>query len=285
MIQELKYRLVQSDVMKIFVTSTSLYLFVAIIKLYFALNGDGNAWFNSNLLPYMAIAPKMYEPLYKPWTILTHFFLESSIMSLISNMLWLWFFGFIIEDLKGKNSMWPLFVTSGLVTGLVIWLLTAFTSGSLSSMHYTMELPLISVAVAAVLFNPQFRVFTMIGNGLPLYAMGIIFLLLRGASLNFREFAPIIGFIVAVSIGVLYNYGGKTFFNNLQYKINKGEFLPILNFKRNTPKRDKVEGASNFKVIDITEHKMNELLDKINANGIDSLTSQDRKWLEQFGKN
>jgi membrane associated rhomboid family serine protease len=282
MINELRYKIVNSDIMRIFTITISLFTFISVVKLYYQLNGEGDTWFYSYIMPYFAIGPNTTHPITKPWTILSHFFIETGLMAMISNFIWLWFFGFLLQDLKGKNSVLPIFVISGLVTGLIIYILATIFPNAMQQFHLSMRLPLVTVVVATVLYAPQFRIFTMIGNGIPLYVAGIIFLLLNAFTLSTQQPAILIGYVVAIVIGVLYNYGFKNSFNQLQNKLNNDDWKPNWTTQRNKPNRQRVESTKGFKVVDISEHKMNEILDKINAKGMDSLTPQEKEWLHQY---
>ena len=56
--------------------------------------------------------------LYRPWTLLTYLFYHDGVFHLIGNLIWLWVFGFILQDLTGNKSILPLFLYGGFAGAL-----------------------------------------------------------------------------------------------------------------------------------------------------------------------
>ena len=46
----------------------------------------------------------------RPWTLLTHMFVHdtSNVWHILGNMLWLWAFGYILQDLTGNRKLIPI---------------------------------------------------------------------------------------------------------------------------------------------------------------------------------
>ncbi|WP_163615010.1 rhomboid family intramembrane serine protease, partial [Klebsiella pneumoniae] len=55
----------------------------------------------------------------RPWTFITAMFMHSSVWHLISTVLWLWAFGYILQDLAGNSRLIPLYLYGGFIGGLV----------------------------------------------------------------------------------------------------------------------------------------------------------------------
>jgi membrane associated rhomboid family serine protease len=116
----IKREVVQSDMMKIFLAVVSTFTFLIVVKVYFGLNGEpANEWMKK-VYPFITISQSASTTLKHFWVLFTQMFIESSVMSLFSNFLWLWLFGFILEDLRGRNQVLPLYIFSGFICGLVI---------------------------------------------------------------------------------------------------------------------------------------------------------------------
>ncbi|MBK6382793.1 MAG: rhomboid family intramembrane serine protease [Chitinophagaceae bacterium] len=43
----------------------------------------------------------------KPWTVLTHMFVHDNVWKVFANMLWLWCFGYIMQDMMGNKRLFP----------------------------------------------------------------------------------------------------------------------------------------------------------------------------------
>lgn len=151
--QEIKYEIVNSDVLKIFVIVFSFFTLLGCIRLYYMFNGQTIGDVIRNIYPYLAVTNNTMHNLTRPWVLFTHMGSEVSVMGMLSNFLWLYMFGFIIQDLKGKSSVWPLFVFAGVVSAIVVCIAVAVKSSTLQSgFYYGMRPSIVAIAVAAVAF-------------------------------------------------------------------------------------------------------------------------------------
>src|SRR5438552_11039036 len=76
-----------------------------------------------------------YAFLKRPWTIITYMLAHTSIWYLISSLLWLWCFGYILQDLAGNNKLFPVYLYGG-VFGGIFFLVAA---NLIPSMHNNAE--------------------------------------------------------------------------------------------------------------------------------------------------
>jgi membrane associated rhomboid family serine protease len=255
---EIKYEIVNSDILKIFVLVFSFFTLLGVVRLYYMFNGDTEQQLVQWLYPWITVTSNTVHNLTRPWVWFTHIGAELSVMSMITNFLWLYMFGFVIQDLKGKNSIWPLFV-------------------------FGMRAGIVAVAAAACFFRPTYKVFQMFNGGFSLWILGVIFVVLS-LSMGHIDLANIAAILTAVFIGYLYNNQLKNFFDNMQDRITKNAESKLPTYAK--PKKPKYNDASVMRgaarVVDISEHKMNALLDKISANGMESLTEVEKHWLEAY---
>src|SRR3954470_22251263 len=49
----------------------------------------------------------------RPWTIVTFMFTHEGIFHLLANLLWLWAFGYILQDLTGNRKLIPIYIYGG----------------------------------------------------------------------------------------------------------------------------------------------------------------------------
>src|ERR1700721_2515813 len=50
----------------------------------------------------------------RPWTVLTYMFSDLGVFRFIANMIWLWSFGSILQDLTGNRKLVPIYIYGGL---------------------------------------------------------------------------------------------------------------------------------------------------------------------------
>jgi membrane associated rhomboid family serine protease len=284
--EDIRQEIVNSDILKIFVLLFSFFALLQMVRIYSMMNGQGIGEFINTIYPYVTVSNNTMHNITRPWILITHLGAEIGVMGMLSNFLWLYLFGYIIQDLKGKNSVWPLFVLAGVLSAVAVIICVAIKPTTLQTgFYYGMRTSIVAVATAAVVFRPTYKVFQMLFGGFSLWILGVIFLLLS-LSTGGLDIANVVAIFVAVLVGYLYNNVLDGFFMAWQSRLNN-----------NATSNRKLEAASRNKkpkynstmvvnkpstVIDMSQHKMDALLDKIAANGLDSLTATEKQWLQDF---
>jgi membrane associated rhomboid family serine protease len=208
--------------------------------------------------------------LVRPWTLLTYMFLHGSLMHLGFNMLSLFFFGPRVEERLGSRRFAILYFLSGL-SGAV---LSLFFSGSaiigasagtfgvmMGFAHFWPHTP---IHIWGIIPVPA-RLLVIITTVLALYSG------LGGAGGGIAHFAHLGG------------YAGAYIYLRLLDR-SRGEFRR----KATAPPPEIAKRVVNWRAIDRTAvHSVNRpevdrILDKISAQGIDSLTPQERNFLVSF---
>lgn len=277
----IKQDIIKSDMMRIFIGALSVFTLLLVVKIYFNLNGDRPEIWVNNFYPYITITPKPLENLSHPWVLLSHIFVEKDIFALFSNFLWLWLFGIIVENLRGQNRVLPLFVVTGIICGITVLVLTAINGHAMQiDYYYGMRNSVLAVGACAVFLNPHYRVFERLSGGIPLWIMGLIFLAMDISTRGGYDLVNWATILVSIGLGYLFTKGLGDFCQDSLVAFY--EWIDGRNKKVAAPKSNRQE--QGFKVIDISENKLNEILDKINKDGIKSLSASDRTWLQQYNE-
>jgi membrane associated rhomboid family serine protease len=231
------------------------------------------AFFLQTMLPWLANALVFFPPyaLYRPWTIVTYMFLHGGLMHIGFNMLSLWFFGPRVEDRIGSRRFTILYFLSGI-------------SGALLSFAFSHASPIIGasagvfgVMMAFAYFWPDVQI--MIWGIIPVPArmLVIITTLLAfwsgfgGAQSGVAHFAHLGG------------YAGAYLYLRWLDRARK-QFRRKATAAPETAAR-KVEGWKGIelaKVHEVNREQVNRILDKISAQGIESLTPEERIFLSNF---
>jgi membrane associated rhomboid family serine protease len=264
--------------LRIFIITIFIMSIWVMAKVYFQMNGESEGWFITQTFPWMAISKSWLTTIKHPWVFVTHCFVDASISSLIGTFIWLYFFSFIIEDVKGAFSVLPLFLFTALVTGLVACALSAVNPNLFQlSFFYGMRPSLLAITTAAVLYNPTYKVFTMLNGGFSVWIVGVFCLLINISMGGSMDLVSLIGIFLGIIIGVMYNNVLAGFFSSLQHLFANG----ISDFKfRKKPTKVIPIAKAPHTIVSVSQKKIDELLDKINDTGIDSLTEQEKKWLQ-----
>ena len=97
---------------------------ILFIKVIYDLSVGHSAATDFSIDNWVAMPAEGYRFLTRPWTIFTYMFAHNSIWYLISSLLWLWCFGYILQDLAGNNKLFPVYLYGGFFGGL-FFLITA----------------------------------------------------------------------------------------------------------------------------------------------------------------
>src|ERR1044071_5369978 len=83
-----------------------VFVMLAFIKViyYFSYGDDGLGAYQRNILNWLALPASLSTFFSRPWTLITHMFVHDNVWHIVANMLWLWAFGYILQDLAGNRK-------------------------------------------------------------------------------------------------------------------------------------------------------------------------------------
>jgi membrane associated rhomboid family serine protease len=278
--QELKYRIVKSDATKIFILCMSMFLFVLLIKVYFQLNDFKPAWFAESYYPFFGISDSVSKTMQHGWVLLTHFLVEDDLLFLLTNSLWLYFFCLLLEESKPANTVFILFIISGILTGLVALILVGINPNFLPAKFYLgMKAPLMTIATAAILANPKRKVFESFNGGIPIAVAGVLFITLTLFVSYQSGLAAVVTIFSGIVVGIIFHYGLQKFVGKYADRLN--DYQAKKDAKENENSLYTFE-ENGYQVVQVSQNKIDEILDKINAKGIQSISAQEKEWLKNY---
>jgi hypothetical protein len=225
-------------------------------------------------------------------------FAHDGVWGLISTLLWLWGFGFILQSLTGNRHLAPLYIYGG-VAGVLAFSLSANLIPVLkqSAGSYMLEggkASVMAIALAATTLAPNFRIFPMLNGGIPLWVLTMIFVIIDYAMIA-SSGAPIgLAHLAGAGMGFLYfsrvkaGYDWGDWMHRL-YDRFFSLFEPAPEKKETTNLRKEIfyKSENNPPFIrkpNVTQQRIDELLDKINQKGLQTLTDEEREYLRQASK-
>lgn len=233
----------------------------------------------------------------RPWTLITYVFSDtgSNIIRIISNMIWLWAFGSIMQDLAGNDKIIPVYIYGGVLGG-IFFIAATYLFPSLHAQVGTSALlgantGAMAVAMAATTLSPNHRFFTMIGGGIPIWVLMAIYLFIDFAGVASISAAYSLSHLGGAFAGFLFvvflrrGNDGSVWMNQL-YKWFINLFNPNKNAGKKTSVKDKVfynTGNRNpyNKTSIVTQQRVDEILDKINQRGYHFLTEEEKQILRK----
>lgn len=229
----------------------------------------------------------------KPWTILTYMFTHSGVLQIFTSMLWLWTFGYILQEMAGNRKLVPIYLYGGLF-GAIVYLLAANLVPSLQLMNQPLEgayCATMAVAVATTTLVPGYRFFPMLNGGIPIWVLTLLYLLFDFALLASGNPAVGAAHLAGAAMGFIY-------VKQLQAGNDWGEWMHrfydwFFNmFNPNKPSKEdrnqelfyKSKGEPFTKKPNITQQRVDLILDKINQHGYHFLTDEEKDILKKASK-
>lgn len=269
-----------------------LLLITVRVVYYFFQTGEGT--FNSEVVQYFQMPFNLTLLSERPWTVLTYMFTHIGVIHILSNMIWLWAFGFILQELTGNKKLIPIYIYSGLAGALVFILANNLipslkVAGNTSSLIGASAATM-GIAVATTTLAPYYRFFRNLNGGIPIWILTLIYILIDFAGVASQNAAfslshlggGLAGFLFVVLLrkgkdGSIWMNSLYDWFMNLFNPNKKGDTVSI---------KQKVfynsEGRKPYnKTSNITQQRVDEILDKINQKGYHFLTDEEKNILKR----
>lgn len=278
----------ERDVLKIAVITSLVFVILHFIRITLLISGEETSFFFDTIWNNLCLPPSASGLLRKPWKLVTYAFMDMSFMRILGNMIWLWLFGMVIEDLQGRYRVLPLYLAATVLGGLS-WSIFQGLQTVPVAYHFGGSSPaLAGVAIAALLFRPQYHFWFFGSLRTPLWVIFLVFAALQVLSAGSWQAGVWVAMAGGLLAGLFYNYGGSAFFTACSRGLRRlGDFfgnnqnfiIPKVNRKRKVTERE-----VPFRRISPDASRIDVLLDKINEKGMESLTEQEKSFLEEYSK-
>lgn len=274
-----------------------VFILLAFIKViyYFSYNSDGLQIYRDNILNWVILPANLNTFITRPWTLITHMFVHDNVWHIVANMLWLWGFGYILQDLAGSRKIIPVFLYGSLAGALAYMLafnLIPVLRQYIDSPALGASAGVMAIAIATTVMAPGYRIFPFINGGIPLWVLTMIFVIIDLATIPYNNPGGHVAHLAGAGMGFLFmtmmrkGYDWSIWMNNVYDWVND-LFNPD---KPKKGKRTKTElfyksGTKPYsKTSNITQQKVDDLLDKINQKGYNSLTDDEKEMLKRASK-
>lgn len=245
----------------------------------------------ANVDAYTALAP-LQQFKEHPWTLLTYGWMHRGFMEWLSNMVWMYCFGNVVQNLVGHKQVIPTFIYGQLLGGLLFlatWLIPGLSSPQVSIM--TANAGVMALAAATVTIAPKYRFYLGESFSIPLLVVVGIYL-----ALNLMVYSAHLPLLMMSLGGLLAGYLTMTFLKRgfrpgaWMYGITSGvsgAFTPdeYKNARHRNKRRQQVIQLTRKQIDkEVTQRRVDEILEKIHQRGYASLTPEERDMLMQASK-
>lgn len=269
-----------------------VFISFALIQVIYYMTDSSATAFQYEILRWFILPAKLNTLAIMPWTILTYMYVHTGVLSILVSMLWLWAFGSILQDISGNKKIIPLYIYGGLA-GAVIFIAANYAFPELrNQIEYNTLLganaSVMSIAVATTVLAPKYKLFRMLNGGIPLWVLTALFVLITvagngGTAHHLAHLGGgIIGYLFIVSFNKGYDWG-KWMFDLYSWFMNL--FNPDKK-KPSTSIKEKVfyntGGRKPYmKRTEVTQQRIDQILDKINQKGYSSLSEEEKNILKK----
>ncbi|WP_025764009.1 rhomboid family intramembrane serine protease [Dyadobacter tibetensis] len=283
----------ENALVKIILTNTAVFLVLLLAKIILTLSQASGiyAW----ILQQVQLPADLSVLAFKPWTIITYFFAHEDIFHILFNMLFLYWFGRLIDEYLGAKRVVALYLLGGIAGGLVyivIYNLLPFFQNSIQgSGMLGASAAAFSVAVGAATLLPNYTFNLIFLGPIRIKFIALFYIILSLA----QTIGPNAGGNLAHLGGALV---GFIFVKMLQNGTDLGTpIYSLMNFWSNlfrkkptmrvTYRQKEVHRATNVyaettssaSVEMPNQGEIDHILDKISKSGYESLTKEEKQKL------
>lgn len=285
----------QNSLTRLVIINLIVFITLALCRAYFFFFYQDTAQieqiFRQQILQWFALPGQFQQLLYRPWTLLSAMFTNVGVWMVLGNMLWLWAFGFIFQDLSGNRKIIALYLYGG-VAGSLGYLLASFILPDATSagLFHGAAPSVMAVAIATTMLSPYYRLFPQLMGGFPLWVLTVVYVLVSVATKPLQQplsYLPLLaggamGFVFMQLIRMGYDLSdwmnrifdwANDLFNPEKPKQKKTGIKDIHFYKATRKPFDKKPR--------LTQERIDALLEKIHQKGMDSLTQEEKEFLER----
>lgn len=281
----------------LFALNALVFVLINFLKIVYFLSDTPLEFFFRQILNWFTLPAPVDTFLSRPWTIFSYMFTHLSFWHLLSSALWLWCFGYILQDLAGNNKLIPVYLYGGFIGGVVFLMANNLFPALEKNISVIQPMlgagaAVMAVAVATTSLSPDYKIFPMIGGGIPLWVVTLVFVAI--------DFATLAGGNTGISLAHL--AAGLTGFIFVR-QLRKGNdwsawMLQLVDWiddlfnpeKKHTkkPQQEKhfyrADKKPFEKTSNITQQKLDAILDKINQQGYQFLSDEEKEFLQRASK-
>lgn len=281
---------INSPVMMLIIINFSIFLFVQFLSF-------GRATGDTSIVPFMTekmmgflVPPSWGALATKPWSVITYSIFHFDFLNIVSNMLWLWGFGTLLQTVAGDRPVFPLYIYGAIAGALVFTTVAGLLNYNLLPMHGA-SAAVMAVAVAVTTLAPNFRLFPQLGKGIPIWVLTAIYIFIDLIGMSRSGGQPyyaahLAGALMGFVFMLAYKRGNDwgAWMHNF-YRWFMGLFNPNKQKKGASIKEKVFYQTGNrspySKTSNITQQRVDEILDKINQKGYDQLSKEEREILKR----
>ena len=267
---------------KIILINVVVFVSASFIEIFLTLSGAGDAF---KLFINKLMLPASFTTfITQPWSLISYFFLHLGFTHILWNMLFLYWFGKIIQDNIGNNAVISLYVLGGIIGGLsymALFNIIPYYDNRISeSLMLGASAGVFSIVAGSATLLPNYTFYLLFLGPVRIKYIALFYILLSFLDVTGSNAGGEIAHLGGAMIGYL-------FIRQLQNGVNMGEgVINIINFFNKEKNKKKEENYSRTEETkyDISQDEIDKILDKISESGYSSLSKNEKEKLFNASK-
>ena len=275
-----EWRKKDNGLIKIILINVILFIGISFIQVIMTISGLSsffNIFINKLMLP-----ASFNIFIFQPWSIITYFFLHLNFMHILWNMLFLYWFGKIIQDNIGNNALISLYVLGGIIGGLLFMaiynIIPYYVERVPESLMLGASAGVFSIVVGSATLLPNYSFYLLLIGPVRIKYIALFYVLLSFFDVAGSNAGGEIAHMGGAIIGYIY-------IKKLQNGIDIGQglinFINLFNNKKVSEVRDEKD-TNIFE--ESSQDEIDKILDKISESGYSSLSKDEKERLFNASK-
>ncbi|MCC6584029.1 MAG: rhomboid family intramembrane serine protease [Chitinophagales bacterium] len=281
-----------SDLIKLILINIAVFIIVNLINIPFILFAKTVPF---NLVDFLSLYASPHNFVRHPWGIFTYMFIHEGFWHILWNMLGLYWFGQIVQDMIGKPKILPLYIFGGIFGGLLYMLayniFPLFSNTVAVSSCIGASAGVMGIVLAAATIAPNFELGFAIIGPVKIKWIALVYVVLDLINIQGGNAGGHIAHLGGALFGFVFIkqlqsgndftrpfYAVTDFFSNLFKKKSKLKVEYKKEYVYTSEKNTKSNTAQQKETASKQE-KLDAILDKINRSSYDSLSKEEKEFL------
>lgn len=277
---------------KLLAINILLYFIIMVARVFLSLGGAADTY--RQILSYLMMPASVPYFLSQPWTVVTYMFLHEGFFHILFNMLFLYWFGLLINEYLGSRKLVNLYILGGLTGGLfylfIYNLAPLFTDQVNTALMLGASAGVYAIVVGAATLSPNTAFHLILLGPVKIKYIAIFYVLVAFANSSGANAGGELAHLGGAALGFLYivqlqkgrDIGRPvqwigSLFENISAKKPK---VKVTYRKRDSEDYRTPEPKRHVNVS--TQEEIDKILDKIAEKGYDNLTKEEKRKLFDF---
>ncbi|WP_291913507.1 rhomboid family intramembrane serine protease [Chitinophaga sp. CB10] len=222
----------------------------------------------------------------KPWGIISYMFAHVGVLHILFNMLNLFWFGNIFREMLGNQRVLPVYLLGGIAGGLIYMGCYFLFVQNVDAVMIGASASVMCLLVAAATQVPNYEIGLMFIGSIKLKWLALALVVIGIITMFDGNFGGVMSHLGGAALGFVYIkllQNGTDLARPLIWLFSPGQRTRVQPAaKKFKPKKSPLKVVK--KAEENPQSRLDQLLDKINEKGYNSLSAEEKAWLEKMSK-